>query len=48
MIDLRYYEQDMGKPFDVNACAAEYQLDTLLMLGDVALFFGAQGEGAER
>ena len=48
VIDLRYYEQDMGKPFDVNSCAAEYQLDTLLMLGDAALFFGAQGEGAER
>lgn len=48
VIDLRYYEQDMGRPFDVNACIAEHQADTLLMLGDVALFFGAQGEGAER
>lgn len=48
IIDLRYYKQDMGRDFDWQAYAAAHDIDTLLMLGDCALYFGAQGEGAER
>ena len=45
IIDLRYYEKDMGKPFDWDAYIAEHRIDTVLMLGDIALYAGAQEEG---
>lgn len=48
VIDLRYYAQDMGQPFDVNTYIREHEIDTLLMLGDIALFGGVWEEGAER
>lgn len=48
IIDLRYYQQDMGKPFDVNAYIREHNIDTLLMMGDIVLFGGALEQEAER
>lgn len=46
VIDLRYYEQDMGMSFDLASYVQEHHIDTVLMLGDIALFAGAQEEGA--
>ena len=46
IIDLRYYQRDMGQAFDLDQYIAEHQADTLLMLGDIALFADAQEEEA--
>ena len=47
IIDLRYYRQDMGGEFDWASYAAAHEIDTVLMLGDIALYAGAWEEGAE-
>ena len=48
IIDLRYYEQDLGHPFDVNEYIREHDIDTLLMLGDIVLFGGERTAEGER
>ena len=47
IIDLRYYEKDTGIPFDVNRYIADHDVDTMLMLGDIALFADAQEKEAD-
>ncbi len=47
IIDLRYYRQDMGGELDWASYAAAHEIDTVLMLGDIALYAGAWKEGAE-
>lgn len=37
-VDLRHYEQDMGKPFSMSELLAEYPIDQILLLGNVTLF----------
>lgn len=46
VIDLRYYQRDMGAAFDLDAYARAHDMDTVLMLGDIAFFAGAQDEEA--
>ncbi len=45
VVDPRYWEQQAGKPFDPAACAVEAGADTVLLLGDIQLFAGGEGEG---
>ena len=49
VIDLRYYEEWAGKPFDAAAFCAEHEIDTVLLLGDASFFFidGPGKEGGE-
>jgi len=48
VIDLRYYQQDRGEEFDWQKYIDGHGVDTVLLLGDVALFAGAQeGEATE-
>jgi len=48
VIDLRYYQQDLGEEFDWQGYIDAHGVDTVLLLGDVALFAGAQeGEATE-
>jgi hypothetical protein len=46
VIDLRYYEDWAGEPFDPTAYCQENGIDKVLLLGDVKLFFddGQDGE----
>ena len=46
VIDLRYYSRDLGVDFDLQAYIAAHDIDTVLMLGDIALFAGARDEEA--
>ena len=46
VVDLRYYEEWAGAPFDPAAYCRENGIDTVLLLGDVKLFFeDLPGEG---
>ena len=48
VIDPRYYEEYAGMPFDPQAYLADHPADTLLLLGDVLFYMGADaGEGGE-
>ena len=44
VIDLRYYEKDTGKPFDISGCISENRITDVLLLGDIAFFADAQEE----
>lgn len=37
-IDLRHYEEDMGKPFSMSEILAEYPVDQILFLGNIDIF----------
>lgn len=46
VIDLRYYPDYAGEPFDVNAFVKAHEIDAVLLLGDLALFLpGGAEEG---
>lgn len=45
ILDLRYYERDLGAAFDLNAYIAQNEIDMLLLLGDVTFFAGMQDGG---
>lgn len=48
VIDLRYYEAWAGQPFDAAAFCRDNGIDTVLLLGDVNLFYvDGPEEGAE-
>lgn len=47
IIDTRYYEKDISIPFEVNQYITDYDVDTMLMLGDIALFADTQEKGAD-
>jgi hypothetical protein len=48
VIDLRYYEEWAGRPFDIASYAAEKEIDDVLLLGDIEMFLGeASAEGGE-
>ena len=48
VIDLRYYEEYAGHPFDPAAYVQENGIDTVLFLGDVKLFLpDPETEGGE-
>ena len=34
-IDLRNYETDVGKPFDLASYAAEHEIDSVLLIGNL-------------
>lgn len=37
-VDLRYYEAQMGIPFDLDAYLAEHAIDTVLLIGNIDYF----------
>lgn len=37
-VDLRHYEEDMGKPCSMSELMAEYPIDQILLLGNINLF----------
>ena len=43
VIDPRYYESWAGVPFDPESYLADHPADTLLMMGDILFFQGADG-----
>lgn len=45
ILDLRYYERDMGKPLDLNQYIQENAIDLMLLLGDITFFAGMQDGG---
>ena len=45
VVDPRYWEQAAGTPFDPRACAESAGADTVLLLGDIQLFTGGEGDG---
>ncbi len=47
IIDLRYYAKDMGVEFDINDYIRKHEIDSLLIMGDIALFADAQEEEAQ-
>ncbi len=47
IIDLRYYERDMGKEFDLNAYIRDNDIDLVLLMGDITFFAGMQDGGEE-
>ena len=48
VIDLRYYEEWAGRPFDIVSYAAEKEIDDVLLLGDIEMFLGGTtGKGGE-
>lgn len=44
VIDLRYYEKDIGVPFDISRYISEHRITDVLLLGDIAFFADAQEE----
>ena len=47
ILDLRYYERDMGKPLDLKAYIQENDISRVLLLGDITFFAGMQDGGEE-
>lgn len=47
ILDLRYYQRDMGQPLDLEAYIRQNQIDKLLLLGDITFFSGMQDGGEE-
>lgn len=47
ILDLRYYERDLGAPLDLNAYIVENEIDLMLLLGDITFFAGMQDGGEE-
>lgn len=47
ILDLRYYERDMGAPLDLNAYIQENSISRVLLLGDITFFAGVQDGGEE-
>ena len=47
ILDLRYYERDMGAPLDLNAYIQENSISRVLLLGDITFFAGMQDGGEE-
>lgn len=47
ILDLRYYERDLGKPLDLNAYIQENGIDCMLLLGDITFFAGMQDGGEQ-
>lgn len=47
IIDLRYYERDLGAAFDLNAYIRSNEIDLVLLMGDITFYAGMQdgGEG---
>ena len=45
VVDPRYWEQAAGTPFDPRACVESAGADTVLLLGDIQLFTGGEGDG---
>ena len=39
-VDLRYYETDMGNPFDLDAYLRENEIQKVLLIGDNSYFSG--------
>ncbi len=46
IIDLRYYEKDIGEPFDLPSYIESRAIDKLLLMGDIAFFTGAEEKEA--
>lgn len=47
ILDLRYYERDMGEPLDLNAYIQQNDISRVLLLGDITFFAGMQDGGEE-
>lgn len=47
IIDLRYYERDLGTAFDLNAYIRGNEIDLVLLMGDITFYAGMQDGGAE-
>lgn len=47
ILDLRYYERDLGVPLDLEAYIRDNGIDRMLLLGDITFFAGMQDGGEE-
>ncbi len=47
ILDLRYYERDMGQPLDLKAYIEQNDIHQVLLLGDITFFAGKQDGGTE-
>ena len=47
ILDLRYYERDMGETLNLDEYIRANEIDKILLLGDVTFFSGIQDGGAE-
>ena len=47
ILDLRYYERDMGTALDLNAYIQQNGISRVLLLGDITFFAGMQDGGEE-
>lgn len=47
ILDLRYYERDMGEPLDLKAYIQQNDISRVLLLGDITFFAGMQDGGEE-
>ena len=47
ILDLRYYERDMGMRLDLNAYIQENGINRVLLMGDITFFAGMQDGGVE-
>lgn len=47
ILDMRYYERDMGEPLDLNAYIQRNDISRVLLLGDITFFAGMQDGGEE-
>lgn len=45
ILDMRYYERDMGTGFDLDRYIQENEIDLMLLLGDITFFAGIQDGG---
>lgn len=47
ILDMRYYERDMGEPLDLKAYIQHNDISRVLLLGDITFFAGMQDGGEE-
>ena len=47
ILDLRYYERDLGVEFDLNAYICDNDIDLVLLMGDITFFAGMQDGGEQ-
>lgn len=47
ILDLRYYQRDMGTDLALDEYIREHDIDLMLLLGDITFFAGMQDGGAE-
>lgn len=45
ILDLRYYERDLGVAFDLNTYIRDHDIDLVLLMGDITFFAGMQDGG---